>query len=119
MVLNREFNMKNTWKLESFTAEQINENIDKKVFTIPMYQRGVVWSQSQKDILIDTIKKGLPFGSLLLYYNNDDGRGTYQIIDGLQRSTTIIDFVQNPAQYFNEDDIVESGIEAIFNLANL
>ena len=53
--------MKNTWKLESFTAEQINENIDKKVFTIPMYQRGVVWSQSQKDILIDTIKKGLPF----------------------------------------------------------
>lgn len=111
--------MKNTWKLESFTAEQINENIDKKVFTIPMYQRGVVWSQSQKDILIDTIKKGLPFGSLLLYYNNDDGRGTYQIIDGLQRSTTIIDFVQNPAQYFNEDDIVESGIEAIFNLANL
>lgn len=119
MVLNWEFNMKNTWKLESFTAEQINENIDKKVFTIPMYQRGVVWSQSQKDILIDTIKKGLPFGSLLLYYNNDDGKGTYQIIDGLQRSTTIIDFVQNPAQYFNEDDIEESGIEEIFNLANL
>ena len=91
--------MKNTWKLESFTAEQINENIDKKVFTIPMYQRGVVWSQSQKDILIDTIKKGLPFGSLLLYYNNDDGRGTYQIIDGLQRSVNV------NIRMYNFDDV--------------
>ena len=66
MVLNREFNMKNTWKLESFTAEQINENIDKKVFTIPMYQRGVVWSQSQKDILIDTIKKRTPIWIIVI-----------------------------------------------------
>ena len=64
--------MNNTWKLETFSAEKINENIEKKIFTIPRYQRGVVWSQSQKDTLIDTIKKGLPFGSLLLYLNGNE-----------------------------------------------
>ena len=111
--------MNNTWKLETFSAEKINENIEKKIFTIPRYQRGVVWSQSQKDTLIDTIKKGLPFGSLLLYLNGNEKNNTYQIIDGLQRSTTIIDFVKNPALYFNEDDILDSGIDRIYKLANI
>lgn len=111
--------MNNTWKLETFSAEKINENIEKKIFTIPRYQRGVVWTQSQKDTLIDTIKKGLPFGSLLLYLNGNEKNNTYQIIDGLQRSTTIIDFVKNPALYFNEDDILDSGIDRIYKLANI
>lgn len=49
--------MNNTWKLETFSAEKINENIEKKIFTIPRYQRGIVWTQRQKDTLVDTIKK--------------------------------------------------------------
>lgn len=111
--------MNNTWKLETFSAEKINENIEKKIFTIPRYQRGIVWTQRQKDTLVDTIKKGLPFGSLLLYYSNDGKSASYQIIDGLQRSTTIIDFVKNPSVYFNEDDIMASSIDEIFTLTGL
>ena len=111
--------MNNTWKLETFSAEKINENIEKKIFTIPRYQRGIVWTQRQKDTLVDTIKKGLPFGSLLLYYSNDGKSAGYQIIDGLQRSTTIIDFVKNPSVYFNEDDIMASSIDEIFTLTGL
>ena len=57
--------MNNTWKLETFSAEKINENIEKKIFTIPRYQRGVVWSQSQKDTLIDYNKERATFWLLI------------------------------------------------------
>lgn len=93
----------NDWKSEEFLPEQISKNYEDKVFTVPKYQRGIVWSSKQKAELIDTIKKGLPFGSLLLY--KDLKTNTYQVIDGLQRSNTILEFVGNPAQFFDEADI--------------
>lgn len=99
--------MSNEWKCDTFTPTQIKDNMDNRVFTIPKYQRGIVWKDSQRADLVDTIKKGLPFGALLLY---KDSSNTYQIIDGLQRSTAIVDFSKNPAQFFNDEDIDDSVI---------
>ena len=104
--------MANTWKPETFKPAQIKKNMDDRVFTVPKYQRGIVWTDSQRADLIDTIKKGLPFGSLLLY---KEASGTFQIIDGLQRSTAIFGFVDNPAQFFNDDDIDDTVISEIVN----
>ena len=59
--------MKNDWKTDEFKATTIKENMDSGVFNVPKYQRGIVWSDKQRAELVDTIKKGLPFGSLLLY----------------------------------------------------
>ena len=105
--------MANTWKPETFKPSQIKANMDANVFTIPKYQRGIVWKDSQRADLIDTIKKGLPFGALLLY--KEASGNSYQIIDGLQRSTAIFGFVENPAQFFNDDDIDDSVIAEIVN----
>lgn len=91
------------WTMEKYSIEKLNDDINSKKITIPKYQRGAVWNKSQKDKLIDSMRKGFPFGSILLY-DNDNKR---QIIDGLQRSNTIIDFVKNPAKFFNEDDLDE------------
>lgn len=79
-------NMNNTWKMEEFSTIKIQENMADKTFVVPRYQRGLVWSDKQRAELIDTIKKGLPFGVLLLYKEKEK----YQIIDGLQRSNAIM-----------------------------
>ena len=108
--------MEKLWKNEEFTAEQIKKNLapENEVFKIPSYQRGAVWSEKQELFLIDTIKRGLPFGTLLLY--KDTHNNTYQIIDGLQRSLSLCKFISNPAQFFNEDDINDN--EAIKKIAS-
>lgn len=97
----------NTWELTSFAVTDIFDNIDNKSFVVPPYQRGCVWKSPQKAQFVDTLKRGLPFGTILLY--RDDINNEYQIIDGLQRCSTIFDFVKHPAQFFYEDDI-EDGL---------
>ena len=109
--------MKNSWDKEEFTPRQIDENMNKnKTFVVPTYQRGIVWTDKQKADLVDTIKKGLPFGTLLLYKDNNN---VYQIIDGLQRSSAVIEFVNNPTSFFEEDDIEQEAIKQIVELASL
>lgn len=108
--------MKNEWTVEEYKATTIEENITKKVFVVPRYQRGLVWKEQQRFDLVDTIKKGLPFGTLLLYKTSS---GTYQIIDGLQRSNAILEFVKNPTQFFDENDIDINVIKEIVKLANV
>lgn len=105
--------MSNTWKPDTFKPQDIKTNLDNRTFIVPRFQRGIVWNNQQRLDLVDTIKKGLPFGSLLLY---KDSNSTYQIIDGLQRSTAIKEFVKNPAQFFNEDDIDDHIIAQIARL---
>lgn len=99
------------WKMTEYTVEKLNNEIEDKKITIPKYQRGAVWNKQQKDKLIDSMNKGYPFGSILLY-ENDNRR---QIIDGLQRSTTIIEFVKNPAKFFTDDNINEETINKIID----
>ena len=99
------------WKMTEYTVEKLSSEIEDKKITIPKYQRGAVWNKQQKDKLIDSMNKGYPFGSILLY-ENDNRR---QIIDGLQRSTTIIEFVKNPARFFTQDNIDEDIVNKIVN----
>ena len=94
--------MRNDWKTAEFSASAIADNMANRTFDVPKYQRGLVWSDDQRMGLVDTIKKGLPFGTLLLYEKPDGG---YQIIDGLQRCTSLISFINNPTLFFDEDDI--------------
>lgn len=95
----------NTWEQDSFTAIEINDKINNKSFVVPPYQRGYVWTEKQKEQFVDTLKRGLPFGTILLY--RDEKKNQHQIIDGLQRCTTIYNFINQPAPFFNEDDIEE------------
>lgn len=69
---------------------------------VPTFQRGLVWSDEKKRNLISSIYRGFPIGSLLLYVSNEttsDGRRNAQIIDGLQRSTAILDYASMPLKF--------------------
>ena len=109
--------MENSWKMEQFTAQEIHEKQEQKRIVVPKYQRGIVWKESQKKELIDSIKKGIPFGSILLY--NDEEANNFRLIDGLQRCTTIYEFISNPANYFDEDDIDDETINKLKDLINV
>lgn len=65
---------------------------------IPIFQRGLVWSDSKKRELIRSIFKGYPIGALLVYKvpKASGSRTTIQVIDGLQRSTALLDYVSQP-----------------------
>lgn len=67
---------------------------------IPSFQRGIVWNESQKKKLIESIKLGFPVGSLMAYqtleYSSDTPRPVWSLIDGLQRTSTIIEYLDGP-----------------------
>lgn len=109
--------MQNSWKMEEFTAQEIHQKQEEKKIVVPKYQRGIVWKDTQKKDLIDSIKKGIPFGSILLYY--DEAANNYRLIDGLQRCTTIYEFISNPANFFDEEDIDDVVVGELKELINV
>ena len=56
----------------------------------PLYQREFVYKDKQRDAVINTIRQGFP---LNVMYWADRGDGTYEIIDGQQRTISICQYV--------------------------
>src|SRR5579864_1585544 len=58
----------------------------------PPYQREFVYKDKQRDAVIDTLYKGYPL-NLMYWAVRDDG--SYEIIDGQQRTISICQFVES------------------------
>ena len=90
-ILNRNsttINIANFW--ENFQLNKYNFD--------PSYQRkSDVWSESKKSFLIDTILKNFPIPPIFLHQHIDEttGKTMYDVIDGKQRLTSILDFIAN------------------------
>lgn len=64
-----------------------------KNFTIqlaPTFQRSYVWNSQRKSLLIESMMLRIP---LPMFYVSEDKDGAWEVVDGLQRLTTIRDFV--------------------------
>ena len=62
----------------------------------PEFQRRLVWTNSDKAKLIDTVLKGYPFPEIYLAngeLNIDTGDGTQLLVDGQQRVTTLVEYL--------------------------
>lgn len=57
--------------------------------TPAIYQRGEVWSEGKKKLLIDSILRGIDIPKLYFYKTES---GTYEIVDGNQRMSAITGF---------------------------
>jgi len=55
----------------------------------PAYQRNEVWDKSRKSRLIESLMLNIP---LPMFYVAADGEGNWEVVDGLQRLSTIRDF---------------------------
>lgn len=71
--------------------------INDETYKIPAYQRSDgAWDVEMKNKLIDSIFKGLYVPPIILLKNED---GNQYLIDGLQRTTTIKDYIENKFGY--------------------
>lgn len=62
-----------------------------KLVVRPPYQREFVYSDKQRDAVIDTITKKLPLNVMYWAENAD---GTYEVLDGQQRTISICQFIK-------------------------
>lgn len=63
----------------------------------PPYQREFVYKDKQREAVIDTITKNYP---LNVMYWADNGNGTFEVIDGQQRTISICQYVNGDFAYF-------------------
>jgi hypothetical protein len=56
----------------------------------PEYQRHFIWNETRQSQLIESLILGIPVPSLFMATNRDS---TWEVIDGLQRLTTLINFM--------------------------
>ena len=67
-----------------------------------IYQRGYVWNLDQKIELIDSIFNNVPIGFFILNHRKFKYlEKNYEVIDGKQRISTIIDFIEGRFKYKN------------------
>ena len=92
--------MAQNYDIKQFSSEELK--IDGKI-VIPTYQRGLVWKQSKRKEFIDTIFKGNPFGVVLVYEKNDK----YEVVDGLQRLSTMKAYMDNPLDFISINDEIK------------
>lgn len=66
---------------------------EKQEFYIPLeYQRNFVWGNKERCFFIESILMGLPI-PFMFFADTDDGR--IEIVDGAQRTQTLVQFCQN------------------------
>ncbi|MDX9722495.1 MAG: DUF262 domain-containing protein [Myxococcota bacterium] len=72
---------------KTFSLHQVVEMIDDgDIDLAPDFQRQYVWKDAQRWGLIESLLLGIPLPS---FYFNEDETGRFQVVDGVQRLTTI------------------------------
>src|SRR4051812_34097938 len=71
-------------------GELIRLHQDKEINIQPAFQRMFRWTQAQQSRLIESMLLGLPVPQIVLFQRED---GVLELIDGLQRVSSIIRFI--------------------------
>ena len=84
-------------------GEIINLYKDKEIFINPNFQRFFRWENYQKTRFIESLLLGIPIPPIFVFQNPG---GIWELIDGLQRLSTIFEFVGILRS--SDDDLQES-----------
>lgn len=78
---------------KNFSLREVVDQIrDGDIDLSPDFQREYVWKRRQRTRLIESILLGIP---LPAFYFNQDDDGSYQVVDGVQRLSTIHLFMED------------------------
>ena len=72
--------------------------------TLPDFQRGFVWSKRKKNEFIETLSKGFPFGTLLVYPESEETGAKLLLLDGQQRLSTIKEYLDDPLIFWKPNN---------------
>lgn len=75
-------------------GELLNLHNDKEIVIRPEYQRLFRWSYEQRSRLIESIVLGLPIPPIFMI---EGDTGILELIDGLQRTSSVLQFLDNAA----------------------
>ena len=90
------------WTVKDLTTTYYGgiRSADPKLLVLPTYQRSYVWNLTQRYKLVESLKKGWPVGALIVRSTGEMKKvnhngierdvPTYELIDGQQRSTSLI-----------------------------
>ena len=98
-----------------YSLRQVVDMItDGDIDLAPDFQRQFVWTARQRSGLIESLLLGIPLPS---FYFNEDDAGRLQVVDGVQRLTTIYRYVTEPAEKLGEvaylHDLESQGFEEL------
>lgn len=100
--------MAQNYDILQFSSEELK--VDGKI-VIPKYQRGLVWKKNQRKAFINTVFKGDPFGVVLVYKKEENVNGVkevkYEVVDGLQRLSTMKAYIERPLDFIDFNDTIE------------
>ena len=82
-------------------GELIRLHQDKEINIQPAFQRMFRWTQAQQSRLIESMLLGLPIPQIVLFQRED---GVLELIDGLQRVSSIIRFISGKTPIEARDD---------------
>ncbi len=106
------------WTMQEISDALQNLKQREKKIVIPRFQRGQRWDPKAEDSFIDSVRNGYPVGTLLFYKTiekeNNLIKEVYTLVDGLQRSTAIYKYMQEPMKYFGENEVTETCINDIY-----
>ena len=93
--------------------EAYREYSDRNFRVNRQYQRKLVWSTDEKRALIDSILAGYPIPLILLATKvGEEGKKTYEILDGMQRLNAVFGFIENrfdiAGQYFDVNELARA-----------
>lgn len=117
--------MKNKVELKvdnrKYSLNEIKKGYENKEFRIPKYQRGYVWDSKRRGMLIDSLVKGYPVGSIIIWTNNN----FKYILDGQQRTRSLMQIREYPFKdmifetfksLFKNEDYVDKNKTLIENI---
>ena len=108
------------WKMKDIVVALSKQQYNDKKIVIPRFQRGKRWSDKQELTFIDSLKRGYPVGTLLFYRTNEiEGNipiEVYTLVDGLQRSTAIKRYIDNPMKYYEIESVPEEMLTDVYDI---
>jgi len=107
------------WLIKEFGQAYDEHGKGQNYIRIPKFQRSLVWVDEQRRSLVDSLYRGYPIGAILGYQVNElkGSRNVIQIVDGLQRTTTIFEYLKKPLFYAPVDRVF--GAEFVRQIALL
>lgn len=89
--------------ISEYTVEFLADKVVKKEYEIPTYQREYTWDEERKWRFIESLLMGLPIPFLFFWENPRTGK--LEIVDGVQRLSTIHEFLYEGLTLGNLDKL--------------
>lgn len=95
--------------------ELVRMSVEDEIRRAPVYQRKFRWDEETESRLVESVLLGLPIPSFFMATNAD---GTWEVVDGLQRISTLMHFVAEAndpslAEIDKAEPLVLTGLEKL------